>query len=338
MRPTFSIICFTVLSGLGYGAWLLIGLALALGPLCDPPAPPGAGLFALKHTAPFLSSFGYFGAFAFVVAGLLASLGHLGKPQRAWRALAQWRSSWLSREGVAALLTFLPAAALALLLWRTEFTHHAVGAPCPDAATLRSLGLLLAIGACATVFCTAHIYSSLRPIRAWSERHVVPTYHLLAVYGGGLLLGAAGTIDGLPSRDRQLLLVGTIVLAVAGFWLKRRYWLSIDAQPTTSAGHATGLESLGHVHSLEQPHTEENYLTHEMGFVLARRHSRKLRRIALVAAFLIPTLLAALGLAVPVAQPLSAWLALLSGGLGLLIERWLFFAEARHTVMAYYAR
>ena len=107
MRPTFSIICFTVLSGIGYGAWFLIGLGVAVGPLCSA---PGA-----RCAIPFDSFAGWPVAFACVSVGLLCSLGHLGKPARAWRALSQWRSSWLSREGVFALVTFVPALALIVL-------------------------------------------------------------------------------------------------------------------------------------------------------------------------------------------------------------------------------
>ncbi len=50
-------------------------------------------------------------ALVLIGGGLLSSTLHLGNPQRAWRALSQWRSSWLSREGVMAMLTFVP------LLW-----------------------------------------------------------------------------------------------------------------------------------------------------------------------------------------------------------------------------
>jgi DMSO reductase anchor subunit len=117
-----------------------------------------------------------------------------------------------------------------------------------------------------------------------------------------------------------------------------RYWRSIDAQPALTAGHATGLEALGVARTMEAPHTEENYLLHEMGFVLARKHARTLRRIALVAAFLVPAVLAAVALAWPAAATALAWLGLASGLAGLFVERWLFFAEARHAVTAYYAR
>lgn len=349
MRPTFSILCFTVLTGLGYGAWFLIGLGLALGSVCGAwtaadGSPPALCAIPLQDAAGFLV------AFALVGAGLLCSLGHLGKPQRAWRALSQWRSSWLSREGIAALLTFVPA----ILLFAQELAKlrllSEVGllqaleprwwnGPCWNDVARPALGLALAFGAALTVFCTANIYASLKPIRAWRDRHVVPAYLLLGLYGGSLLLSATGTIGWtMQPRRPQLLLVGTIVLAIACAWLKSRYWRSIDAAPATSAGHASGLESLGSVRSFEQPHTEENYLTHEMGFVLARKHARKLRTIAAIAAFLLPALLAALGLLFPAALASAVWLALASALLGLLIERWLFFAEAKHAVMGFYGR
>lgn len=346
MRPTFSIIAFTVLSGIGYGAWFLQGLAWTIGPICERwSATPDGAPEEFMCRVPIDSGAGLLLAFVLVGAGLLCSLGHLGKPLRAWRALSQWRSSWLSREGVAALLTFIP---FVLLLIQDALTWNALDHAgtrgiamsewiSPDGPARRLLGLALAAGALLTVFCTANIYASLKPIRAWHDRRVVPAYLLLGVYGGVLLLLAATTLDGVMwPRDRQILLVGTIVLAALGAWIKHRYWHAIDVQPATTTGHATGLETLGSVRPLEAPHTEENYLLHEMGFVLARVHSRKLRRLALIAAFAVPAGFAALALVVPATMPFAAWLALAGGLAGLFVERWLFFAEARHAVAAYY--
>ncbi len=88
------------------------------------------------------------------------------------------------------------------------------------------------------------------------------------------------------------------------------------------------------------PHTEENFLMKEMGYKIARKHGRKLRRIAITAAFAVPlglTLIAALippGL-LPV---VCAGLAAVSASIGVLIERWLFFAEAKHVVTLFYGR
>jgi len=339
MRPTFSIIAFTVLSGIGYGAWFLEGIGLALGMACRAPASGDASLRACRFV--FFDGTALALALLFVVAGLLASLGHLGKPTRAWRALSQWRTSWLSREGVAALLTFVPATILLLqhglvvLDGSAQVTPHGWNADAWGSTWQPLLGGLLAVGACATVVCTANIYASLKPVPAWSDRHVVPGYLLLALLGGSALLLACGPLS---AADRRTLVAAIIVLSIACAWLKLRYWRAIDAQSAPDPGRATGLSAFGEVHAIEAPHTEQNYLTHEMGFVLARKHARRLRRIALILACGVPALLAALSFAVPGVATAFAGIGFVAVLAGLLVERWLFFAEARHAVIAYYAR
>jgi len=346
MRPTFSIILFTVLSGTGYGLWFLFGLGVAAQfPLCEASAPFHelgvrlrlcASLGGNDYALPI--------GFILVSAGLLFSLGHLGQPRRAWRAFSQWRSSWLSREGVASIVTYIPAAALGL------FPVAAFFKVIEDPATIeravqweRELGALLSLGALVTVYCTANIYASLKPIRAWHNRYVVPIYLMLSLYSGALCFWALMTLPWAVfsfARERQasVLLLGLIVLAVLCALLKHFYWRDIDDSPSLGAGRATGLDAQGSVRSFEQPHTEENYLTREMGFVLARKHASKLRAITLLFGFAIPALLAVASLLVPQLQVASAWLALAFGLVGILVERWLFFAEARHAVMAYYGR
>src|SRR3954470_12741842 len=133
MHPTFAIIVFTTISGAGYGLLALCGVLAAFGAL------PDERSFAL--TTAGLS-------FGLIVVGLCASTLHLGHPERAWRAFTQWRSSWLSREGVAAIATFLPAGLFALL-WA------GFGSTGPATSIA---GLLAAAGAIVTVVCTAMIY------------------------------------------------------------------------------------------------------------------------------------------------------------------------------------
>jgi DMSO reductase anchor subunit len=200
--------------------------------------------------------------------------------------------------------------------------------------------LLLALGSLLTVFCTAHIYSSLKPIRAWHNRHVVPVFLLLGLYSGALFAWACAALPGwhTAKADLQVLFVGVMTLAMLCALFKYGYWRHVDRSAVIGAGHATGLESLGTVRSFEQPHTEENYLTHEMGFVLARKHARKLRMIVMLFGFLVPAVLAALALVVPPLQMIAGCLALITGMTGIFVERWLFFAEAKHAVMAYYGR
>jgi DMSO reductase anchor subunit len=340
MRPTFSIILFTVLSGAGYGLLFLLGLGLACGHWLAPYAVFTFDDFRFGHAAvtpviedPRMSvAIGLLAGSLLATIGLLASIAHLGQPLRAWRAFSQWRSSWLSREGVASLATYLPLAAIFWFL----FAEGRDGAALP---VVRTCGLLLALCSTATVYCTAHIYSCLKPIRAWNNRFVLPGYLLLGLQAGALWLVALNLP---PPGDvrlngfRWIWLSNATLIAPACALLKWKYWRWLDA-PTSepNAGIATGLDRIGSVRSFEQPHTEENYLTHEMGFVLARKHARRLRAIAFWLILLAPG--TTLPLVLLIGWP-AAWLALLMGMTGIFVERWLFFAEARHAVMAYYGR
>jgi DMSO reductase anchor subunit len=307
MKPALSVIFFTVMSGTGYGLWCLLGAALCVG------AYPIAGDGILVPLA--------FG-FVLVTAGLLASTSHLGRPERAWRALSQWRSSWLSREGIASLITYLPMLALAWL----AFTGHGGGG-------VRIAGALLALCALVTLWCTANIYRSLKTVRAWRTRQVLPLYFAFALLSGGLWLWTWLALS--PYAVIGLAFpLALVALAVITAVIKTDYWHRIDTQPATTAGHATGLEKLGQVRAFEGPVTEESYLTHEMAFVLARKHGTRLRRIALALFAALPVLGVVTALATGIAwMALPAAIACIAG---LFVERWLFFAEARHAVAAFF--
>jgi sulfite dehydrogenase (quinone) subunit SoeC len=310
MRPALSIVLFTTSSGSGFALLLLLGLGAPLGLL---PASSSFGFVALA-LATLLSG-----------AGLVASAFHLGHPERAWRAFSQWRSSWLSREGVFSVLTFVPAAIFGIGWVFFGATGRLVGL----------CGILTAALAAATVYCTGMIYASLKPIHQWHNGWVVPSYLALGLMGGCLLLDFLVRLWTRRSFGIALL---TLIVVVAAWWIKARYWRFIDMTSARSTvASATTLGSRGTVHLLEAPHTEENYLLKEMGFSLARKHARRLRRIARLAGFAVPALLSLFGLFVGgVSGGIAAGLAVIGAALGLLAERWLFFAEAKHTVTLYY--
>lgn len=338
MRPTFSIIFFTVVSGAGYGVWVWVALASLL---LWPEHHPGDGTALILR--PALLAYGLGAGFLLVSSGLVSSLGHLGQPQRAWRAFSQWRSSWLSREGVAAVLTYLPVLVIAFAIFhdgRTPAEAQTGGEFESSRWISGSIGvaasLMLLAGSVATIYCTANIYACLKPIRAWHTRYVVSSYLMIGIYSGGLISWALTSLPQGRMVDVRMLLIGITAFAVAAGLLKFGYWRFVDQGEHLTTGDATGLGSLGTVRSFEQPHTEENYLTHEMGFRIARKHSRKLRVICLLAGFAIPGALALLALRVPDLSAVAAWIALPIGLLGIFIERWLFFAEAKHAVMLYY--
>ena len=312
MHPAPSIIAFTTASGAGYGLLFLLGIAAPAGLI---PATRVLGATALGL------------ALGLITLGLMASLLHLGHPERAWRALSQWRSSWLSREGVAALLTYAPALAFAAgwLLIGTTGGWFAV------------FGLLAAVGAALTVYCTSMIYASLQPVREWRQPLVPPVYLAFALMTGALLLHLLLLLFGAARGWAAALALLATPLA---FVLKGLYWAAIGrAEPGSTPESATGLGWLGQVRMLEPPHTETNYLLREMGFRVARKHAAKLRRCAFLFGGAGAMLLTALALLSGGAlATLLALLAALSGIAGVSIERWLFFAEATHTVTLYYGR
>ncbi|RWA77362.1 MAG: dimethyl sulfoxide reductase anchor subunit [Mesorhizobium sp.] len=311
MHPAFAIIFFTTATGAGYGLLALLGVLGGLGFI---PADFWLGLVGMAL------------ALALIAAGLLSSTGHLGRPERAWRAFSQWRSSWLSREGVASVVTFVPTALFGIG-W--VFLGRSGG-------WVAGAGLLAAAGAVTTVCTTGMIYASLKPIAQWHSRYTLPAYLVFAAMTGGVLLNVLLQGFGLGSTA---VLAGALLATLAGWGWKLATWRYNDRlEIPTTANTATGLAG-GTVRSVEWPHTQENYLLKEMGFRIARKHSTKLRRITQGLAFALPALL--LGgvfvLPWPVALVLSALAAILQFA-GMLAERWLFFAEAKHTVTLYYGR
>lgn len=310
MHPAPSIVFFTTASGAGYGLLLLLGLLVPTGLV---PAERWLGLVAMGLSL------------GLVTLGLLSSTFHLGHPERAWRALSQWRSSWLSREGVMALLTYGPAGLFGygwIVLERVDGLW-AVAA------------LLAAVGALLTVICTAMIYASLKPIRQWHDPKVVLVYLAFAVMTGALLLNATLHLFGRASGWSDALMVGALWIAWA---IKFVYWLSIGSTDGISTPEtATGLSAQGQVRLLDPPHSESNYLLREMAFRVARKHARRLRALAVLLGLVAPTLLGAVvifaGGWVDIAVAL---LAAACGTSGVIVERWLFFAEAKHTVTLYY--
>ena len=302
MNPAYSVILFTTASGAGYGLLALLGFV------------------GFNHGP--ASSF-IFGLVAIVIAlglitiGLLSSTFHLGHPERAWRAFSQWRSSWLSREGVAAVLTYLPAVLFGAI-W-LEIIH----AP----AWIGPIGLITAAMCAVTVFCTAKIYSSLKTVRAWNHLLTVPVYLAFALASGGALLTAIATIFDRFQIFQVILTGAALVMLIV---LKFFYWRGIDsAERTHTMAAATGL-GVG-VRQWEVPHTSENYIMKEMGFAVARKQAVKLRGGIFLLLFI-----ALLALAACLLTPWFSLIATLAILLAAILERWLFFAEAQHVVTLFY--
>lgn len=289
MHPAPSVIIFTTLSGLGFGLLMWLGLT--------PDAPTGWIAFAL---------FG--AAFALSIGGLAASTFHLGHPERAWRAFSQWKTSWLSREGVCAVASLLVMGlyAAALVFFERHF------------AILGWIGALLSFG---TVFTTSMIYGQLASVPRWNTPLTSVLYLTFAITGGALLYGKVGVA--LP----LLLLTGAVQII---------WWVIGDkafVARGSTIGTATGLGEGGKVRSMAHPHSSPNYLMREFIYVVGRKHAQKLRVISFVLMAALPAIL----LMVPFSH-IVALIVVLSHVAGVAMSRWLFFAEAEHVVGLYYGK
>ncbi|MDQ2089363.1 dimethyl sulfoxide reductase anchor subunit family protein [Marimonas arenosa] len=291
MHPAPSVIFFTAFSGLGFGllAWLGIGL------------PPVSGVTAFVF---------YVLAYGMAVGGLLSSVFHLGNKKNAVKAFSQWRSSWLSREGIMAVVTLLTMAPYA---FEQVFL---------DSGALKMLGLLGAVLAMVTVFTTSMIYTQLKTVPRWNTPLTPILFVLFSLAGGGLFAGQV--------RAAAALLVALGVIQVIA-------WMQGDAKGATGASTletATGLGRIGKTRLLEPPHSGQNYLLKEMAYTVGRKHAMKLRAVALICAVVLPVVLI---LALPAGHVLAVPLIALHI-IGLLAARWLFFAEAAHVVRLYYGK
>lgn len=286
MNPASSVIIFSVLSGLGFGLLAFLGAEWA----------PVAGGRA----------FGVWGlGYALAVAGLLAATFHLGNPRNAIKAFSQWRSSWLSREAWAAVVTLVVLAPMALSDWLGLGWPRVIG----------QIGATLAIF---TVLTTAMIYTQIAAVPRWHFWTTPALFLTFCVTGGMILTGQALA---------PLACAVLAVVMIAAFHLGDGRFAAAGA----TLGTATGLGAIGVPTVFEQPHTGGNYLMREMIHVVGRKHAVKLRAIAVICAAVVPAvvLLLPLGLA---GIGLAAGVHLI----GAFAARWLFFAEAEHVVGLYY--
>lgn len=308
MHPAFSVIFFTVSSGAGFGLFALLYLADAF--------KLGGGLSAEQILIAGII------ALVLVAAGLSSSVFHLANPKNAWRAFSRWRTSWLSREGVFAM-AFYPFAIVYLGLSWFE-----IGGLEPVRLIAGALATVLAW---LTLFSTGMIYGCLKTIRQWNTPLVPANYLVLGHFSGALILLAIAQSGTLAEESYLYITVALLVFAAA---LKAVYYFWI-ANPGVAAtiNTATGF-TRAKVKLLDAGHTHGTFLTQEFGYQIARQNAVLLKALVFIVGFLIPVLYLS-GVFGDISQ--SATLkVLLIAFLGLVVERWLFFAEARHVVNLYH--
>jgi DMSO reductase anchor subunit len=289
MRPAWSVILLTTLIGAGQGLYLALFAAPAPAPLTR------AGLVA---------------SLALLAAGLAASFFHLGRPERAWRSAAMWRTSWLSRE-VIVLPLFM--ALVAAYGWTQD---AAIG--------------WLGVAACLALFvCTGMIYACLPFLQEWRTPLTVINFILLGC-ASGLTLAAALAAWLEPPLARPYALGALAVGALAYLGRLATLWRNARLRPKSSLATAIGIKH-PRIAQIAQGAMGGSFNTREFFHGRPREVVRAARWTLLALVLPVPAVLL---LAQPSASALTA--AFLMQYLGLLAERWYFFAEAKHPQNLYY--
>ena len=325
MHPAFSVIFLTTLIGAGQGLFL----ALYTGQL-----------YALANLLPAQGADFYAGgsliAVALLAAGLFASFFHLGRPERAWRAATQWRTSWLSREVLVLPLAMALIAAYGLAHyfgWSAPL--FTLGGTIPVAPTLL-IGLFGTIAVFALFLCTAMIYAAVKFLQEWHTPLTVANFTLLGIASGFLLAAGYSAWRGNPLAaffGTWAVIATLLALVTRLAALARNRALRAGRGRKSTVQTAIGVRHSAVVQKA-QGATGGSFNTREFFHGRSDATLQAVRNLFLLLVFVLPVGLLALGYGLE-----SATLPLAAFGvqyLGLLAERWHFFADAQHPQNLYY--
>ena len=303
MHPAWSVIVFTTVAGAAQG--LVVALALAT-------------LFGAPLAAGFVDG-ALIVALVMLAVGLASSFLHLGHPLRAWRAVAMWRTSWLSREVI-----ILPAFMGVVAAW---WLARRMGVAAPW------LPLLAILASALLWYCTAMVYACIRFIQEWAHALTLVNYSLIGLASGVVLAAALAVLGGQPALAHTLVPWALAVTLLA--WATRTLALRRNAalKLKSTLQSATGIQAKKLVQK-SMGMSAGSFNTREFFHGASAAAVRHIRLALHGLGFGLPALLL---VAVLLGAPLGLLLlALLVQGVGLLAERWLFFAQARHPQNLYY--
>jgi len=292
MHPAFSVIFLTTLIGAGQGLFLALYTGQLYSAFKVLPVQDSAHYYALGCGV----------VLVLLVAGLFSSFFHLGRPERAWRAAARWRTSWLSREVIV-----LPAFTAVVAAW--GLIHYLGWNPLLFTFSgAYEIDFSLLLGAIATLLCftlflsTGMIYACIKQLQEWATPLTVINYTMFGISSGFMLATAFATWQGSGLSD------------FFGGWA---IFATIVAFVTRAQGSMAG-----------------SFNTREYFHGATKRKFKFVKWVFLVLVFPVPLLLLSIGLGTEAISLLLA--AFLVQYVGLLAERWFFFAQANHPQNLYY--
>jgi sulfite dehydrogenase (quinone) subunit SoeC len=307
MHPAFSILFFTTFIGIGQGivvtlaAWVLTGQQIS----------PGVLSISLAIATVLLT------------IGLGASFLHLGHKMRAWRAIAMWRTSWMSREVIV-----LPIYIALVALWAFVATLKS------GASALQSvLPVLCLIGSLLLWYCTAMIYACLKFIQEWATKFTLANFVLIGLASGLLFTTALAALFNTEHITRTLGPITLFALFVALAVRLLSVARNSQIKHRSNLQSATGIKATKIVQK-SMGMSAGSFNTREFFHGAQSATVRNVKAIFIVFAFIVPALLCLWGIKSATTWPwvLAAFIQIP----GLVAERWYFFAQANHPQNLYY--
>jgi DMSO reductase anchor subunit len=322
MHPAFSVIFLTTLIGVGQGLFL----ALYTGQL-----------YSVIKVLPVQDSPGFYGygsllALVFLTAGLFASIFHLGRPERAWRSAAKWKTSWLSREVIV-----LPAFMCTTFIY--SMIHISGWNPVLFTITEDFIvNLSLLVGAINTVLaftlfiCTAMIYACIKFLQEWATPLTVANYTLLGMASGFALSTAFASF--VNSDLIHFYASWAIILTVAAFITRSASLIrNKKIKYKSSLSSAIGIRHKN-IRQKAQGAMGGSFNTREYFHGVKPALFKSIKWAFLVLVFIVPILLLSTALASNMFILFA--MAFIVQYIGLIAERWFFFAQANHPQNFYY--
>lgn len=322
MHPAFSVIFLTTLIGAGQGLFLALytGQVYSIANLLDP-----------QDSVTFYA-WGSLLALFLLALGLLASFFHLGRPERAWRSATQWRTSWLSREVIVlpVFMFFVMLYGLFNYFGLTDVLFVVRGQLPVDSTLL--IGLIATLLAFALYLCTAMIYASMKFLQEWHSPLTVVNYTMLGLASGFTLAAgfAAWTHANLVGFYVGWAVIFTMLGMISRFaslYRNGRMKRLVDTSNAIGVKHNRIVQkSQGFMGG--SFNTREFFHGKSEGFV------RFMRNAFIVLVFIVPVVIM-----ISAANAGSFHLLIVAfvvQYLGLIAERWYFFADAQHPQNLYY--
>lgn len=321
MQPAFSVIFLTTLIGMGQGLFLAIYTEQVYSVLDVVEKSSTDTFYSLASAVSLM----------LLILGLIASIFHLGRPERAWRAASMWRTSWLSREvivlPVVMGLTFLYGLVY-FMGWNVSIIT--IGAVVID--------LSLVIGAFATIavfslfIATGMIYACLKFLQEWHSPLTVINYILLGAASG---FSMATLLAAYQQPELISFFAGwSIVLIIFAFIFRGASLIrNKKLRPKSTVQTAIGIRH-NQIKQKSMGFMGGAVNTRDFFHGKSQQFFRSIKIIFIVLVFIVPLILMIIALFKPTITLLG--IAMGSMYLGLLAERWYFFAEGNHPQNIYY--